>query len=92
VGVAARDLRASSLVGVALVTPIVLVGLVPRQVSPLAAAVSEFLPFVPAVRAFGAALFDAAPLSTALEASAHLALLTAALGAASLTLFRRFAR
>ena len=30
VGAAARDLRASSLVGVALVTPIVLVGLVPR--------------------------------------------------------------
>ena len=37
VGAAARDLRASSLVGVALVTPIVLVGLVPRAVSPLAA-------------------------------------------------------
>ena len=64
VGAAARDLRAASLVGVALVTPIVLVGLVPRQVSPLAAGVSELLPFTPAVRAFGAALFDAAPLST----------------------------
>ena len=49
VGAAARDLRAASLVGVALVTPIVLVGLVPRQVSPLAAGVSELLPFAPAV-------------------------------------------
>jgi hypothetical protein len=92
VGAAARDLRASSLVGVALVTPIVLVGLVPRQVSPLAADISEFLPFAPAARAFGAALFDAAPFSTALAGSAHLALLTAALGAASLGLFSRFQR
>ncbi len=57
VGAAARDLRAASLVGVALVTPIVLVGLVPRTVSPLAADVSEFLPFAPAARAFGATLF-----------------------------------
>ncbi len=47
VGAAARDLRASSLVGVALVTPIVLVGLVPRTVSPLAAGDLG----VPAVRA-----------------------------------------
>ena len=81
VGAAARDLRAASLVGVALVTPIVLVGLVPRKVSPLAADVSELLPFAPAARAFGAALFDSAPLSTALAASAHLLLLTAVLGA-----------
>jgi hypothetical protein len=92
VGAAARDLRASSLVGVALVTPIVLVGLVPRQVSPLAADISEFLPFAPATRAFGATLFDAAPISTALAGSGHLVLLTAALGAASLALFTRFAR
>jgi ABC-type multidrug transport system permease subunit len=90
VGAAARDLRASSLVGVALVTPIVLVGLVPRQVSPLAAGVSELLPFAPAVRAFGAALFDAAPLSTVFGGSAHLLLLTAVLAAASVALFRRF--
>jgi hypothetical protein len=92
VGAATRDLRASSLVGVALVTPIVLVGLVPRQVSPLAADVSELLPFAPAARAFGGALFDAAPLSTTLGGSAHLVLLTAALGAVSLGLFTRFAR
>ena len=35
--------------------------------------ISEFLPFAPAARAFGATLFDAAPLSTALAASGHLA-------------------
>jgi ABC-type multidrug transport system permease subunit len=92
VGAAARDLRAASLVGVALVTPIVLVGLVPRQVSPLAAGVSELLPFAPAVRAFGAALFDEAPLSTVFGGSGHLLLLTAILGGASVALFSRFAR
>jgi ABC-type multidrug transport system permease subunit len=90
VGAAARDLRASSLVGVALVTPIVLVGLVPRQVSPLAADVSELLPFTPAARAFGAALLDASPVSTVFAGSAHLVLLTAVLGAAALALFRHF--
>ena len=81
VGAAARDLRAASLVGVALVTPIVLVGLVPRKVSPLAADVSEFLPFAPAARAFGATLFDCGAALDALAASGHLLLLTAALGA-----------
>jgi ABC-type multidrug transport system permease subunit len=90
VGAAVRDLRASSLVGVALVTPLVLVGLVPRQVSPLAAQVSELLPFAPAARAFGATLFDAAPLSTMLWASGHLVLLSVALGGAAMALFRRF--
>ena len=53
------------------------------QVSPLAAGVSELLPFAPAARAFGATLFDAAPLTTALAASGHLLLLTAVLGAAT---------
>jgi ABC-type multidrug transport system permease subunit len=89
VGAAARDLRAASLVGVALVTPVVLVGLVPREVSPLAADVSELLPFAPAARAFGATLFDSAPIGTALGASAHLLLLAAVLSAATLALFRR---
>jgi hypothetical protein len=90
VGAAARDLRAASLVGVALITPIVLVGLVPREVSHLAAGISELLPFAPAARAFGATLFDAAPVSTVLAASAHLALLTAVLSTVALALFRRF--
>jgi hypothetical protein len=90
VGAAARDLRAASLVGVALITPIVLVGLVPREVSPLAANVSELLPFAPAARAFGATLFDSAPVATALAASAHLVLLTGALSALTLGLFDRF--
>jgi hypothetical protein len=92
VGAAARDLRAASLVGVALVTPIVLVGLVPREVSPLAADVSELLPFAPAARAFGSALFDSAPVGATLSASAHLLLLAAVLSAATLALFSRLSR
>ena len=90
VGAAARDLRAASLVCVALIMPIVLVGLVPREVSPLAADVSELLPFTPAARAFGAALFDSAPVSNALAASAHLLLLAIVLSGLTLALFTRF--
>ncbi len=67
-----------------------LVGLVPREVSPLAADVSEALPFAPAARAFGAALFDSAPISNALAASAHLLLLAVVLSAVTLALFTRF--
>jgi hypothetical protein len=89
VGAAARDLRAASLVGVALVTPIVLVGLVPREVSPLAADVSELLPFAPAARAFGATLFDSAPVTSVLAASGHLVLLTVVLSVATRALFSR---
>jgi ABC-2 family transporter protein len=92
VGAAARDLRAASLVGVALVTPIVLVGLVPREVSPLAADVSELLPFAPAARAFGSTLFDSAPVGAMLSASAHLLLLAGVLSAATLALFSRLSR
>ena len=72
VGAAARDLRAASLVGVALITPIVLVGLVPREVSPLAADVSELLPFAPAVRAFGARSSTRRRSRPCSRASAHL--------------------
>jgi hypothetical protein len=89
VGAAARDLRAASLVGVALVTPIVLVGLVPREVSPLAADVSELLPFAPAARAFGATLFDSAPVTSVFAASGHLVLLTVVLSVATRALFSR---
>ena len=69
-----------------------LVGLVPREVSPLAADISELLPFTPAARAFGAALFDSAPVSNALAASAHLLLLAVALSGLTLALFTRFQR
>ena len=83
VGAATRDLRVSSLIGVALVTPIVLVGLVPRQVSPLAADVSE----VAAVRSRRARLRRRdVRRGAALEGargSAHLLLLTALLAAVS---------
>jgi hypothetical protein len=71
------------------VTPIVLVGLVPRQISPLAAGFSELLPFTPAARGFGAALFDSAPVTTVIAASGHLMLLTAVLGVATRALFSR---
>jgi hypothetical protein len=45
-----------------------------------------------AARAFGATLFDSAPVTTTLAASAHLLLLAAVLSAATLALFSRLAR
>lgn len=60
-GTLAGEARTASLAAVLIVLPIVFVGLIPRQVFPLAGWVSDGLPFVHAVRFFGAALFDISP-------------------------------
>jgi ABC-2 type transport system permease protein len=60
-GALAGEARTASLAAVLIVLPIVFVGLIPRQVFPLAGWVSDGLPFVHAVRFFGAALFDINP-------------------------------
>ena len=60
-GALAGEARTASLAAVLLVLPIVFVGLIPRQVFPLAGWVSDGFPFVHAVRFFGAALFDISP-------------------------------
>ena len=60
-GALAGEARTASLAAVLIVLPIVFVGLIPRQVFPLAGWVSDGLPFVHAVRFFGAALFDISP-------------------------------
>lgn len=61
----AREARTASLVAVLVVLPIVFLGLVPREVVPVAAWVSEAFPFAHAVKLFGAALFDSSPWGTA---------------------------
>jgi ABC-type Na+ efflux pump permease subunit len=63
-GALAGEARTASLVAVLIVLPIVFVGLIPRQVFPLAGWVSDGLPFVHAVRFFGSALFDVSPWGT----------------------------
>jgi ABC-2 type transport system permease protein len=63
-GALARDARSASLVAVLVVMPIVFLGLVPREVSPAAAWVSDALPFTHAVRYFASSLYDASPWRT----------------------------
>ena len=63
-GALARDARSASLVAVLVVMPVVFVGLVPREVAPLAGWLSDGLPFVHAVRYFAASLYDASPWRT----------------------------
>src|SRR5204862_104731 len=63
-GALARDSRSASLVAVLVVMPVVFVGLVPREVAPVAGWLSDGLPFVHAVRYFAASLYDASPWRT----------------------------
>jgi len=60
-GAVAREARTASLLAVLLVLPVVFIGLVPRASLPFAYWISLFLPFVHAVRLFGAALYDTSP-------------------------------
>jgi ABC-2 type transport system permease protein len=61
IGGLAREARTASLVALLVVLPIVFLGLVPREVVPAAAWISEAFPFSHAARFFQAALFDADP-------------------------------
>lgn len=63
-GALARDARSASLVAVLVVMPVVFLGLVPREVAPVAGWVSDALPFVHAVRYFASSLYDTSPWST----------------------------
>lgn len=61
VGALARETRTASLIAVLVVMPIVFLGLVPREVAPVAGWLSDGLPFAHAVRYFSSALYDASP-------------------------------
>ena len=63
-GALARETRAASLVAVLVVMPVVFLGLVPREVAPVAGWLSDGLPFVHAVRYFASSLYDASPWRT----------------------------
>jgi len=60
-GALARETRTASLVAILVVMPIVFVGLVPREVAPVAGWLSDGLPFAHAVRYFSSALYDGSP-------------------------------
>jgi ABC-2 type transport system permease protein len=83
IGGLAREARAASLVAILIVLPIVFLGLVPRQIVPLAGWLSEPFPFVHAVRFFSSSLFDASPWGTLGREAAWLAGIAAAYSAAA---------
>jgi ABC-type multidrug transport system permease subunit len=64
VGALARESRTASLVGILVVLPVVFLGLVPREIVPVAAWISDAFPFAHAVRFFSAALYDRSPWET----------------------------
>ncbi len=79
-GALAREARAASLVALAIVLPIVFLGLIPREVAPVAGWISEGLPFVHAVRFFSAALYDLSPWGTLAREAGWLAAIGAIFG------------
>lgn len=88
-GAIAREARTASLVAVLVVMPIVFVGLVPKQVAPVAGWISDALPFVHAVRYFASSLYDARPWGTVLRELAWLVGLGAIFGAVGRVAARR---
>ncbi len=91
VGAIARESRTASLVGILVVLPVVFLGLVPREIVPAAAWISDAFPFAHAVRFYAAALYDRSPWSAVGRETAWLAGLGAAFGALARLSARRLA-
>jgi ABC-2 type transport system permease protein len=72
VGALARESRTASLVGILVVLPVVFLGLVPREIVPVAYWISDFFPFAHAVRFFASALYDGSPWGTVAREAAWL--------------------
>jgi ABC-type multidrug transport system permease subunit len=88
-GALAREARTASLVAVLVVMPIVFLGLVPREVAPVAGWISDALPFAHAVRYFASSLYDASPWRTVARELAWLFGLCLAFGALARLATRR---
>jgi ABC-type multidrug transport system permease subunit len=89
VGGLAREARTASLVAILIVLPIVFLGLVPREIVPVAGWISDAFPFVHAVRFFASSLFDTDPWATLGREAAWLAGLAAVYGAVARLAARR---
>jgi ABC-2 type transport system permease protein len=89
VGGLAREARTASLVAILIVLPIVFLGLVPREIVPLAGWLSDAFPFAHAVRFFASSLFDRRPWGTLGREAAWLVGLVAAYGALARLAARR---
>jgi ABC-type multidrug transport system permease subunit len=88
-GALARETRTASLVAVLVVMPIVFLGLVPKEISPLAGWISDALPFAHAVRYFSSSLYDGDPWRTVLRELAWLVGLGAVFGGLARVATRR---
>ena len=88
-GALAREARTASLVAVLVVMPVVFVGLIPREVAPVAGWVSDALPFAHAVRYFASSLYDSDPWGTVARELAWLVGLGAVFGGAARLATRR---
>src|SRR5438132_8900954 len=91
IGALAREARTASLVAVLVVMPIVFLGLVPSEIVPAAAWVSDALPFVHAVRFFSSSLYDPSPWGVVARQAAWLVGLGAVAGGLARVGMRRLA-
>ena len=89
IGALSGEARTASLVSLLVVLPIVFLGLVPREVFPLAGWISDALPFTHGVRLFSAALYDVSPWGSIAREAAWLVTLTAAYALATRVGMRR---
>jgi ABC-type transport system involved in cytochrome c biogenesis permease component len=89
VGALGRDARTASLVAILAVLPIVFLGLVPREVAPAAAYLSDAFPFAHGLRFFTSALFDLEPWQTLVREAAWLVGLALVYGLAARGAVRR---
>ena len=81
VGTLARELRTAAILALALVLPVIFLGIVRRELSLTAARISTAFPFAPSAHVFSDVLFVSAPLGGLVGGIAHLALLTLIFGA-----------
>jgi ABC-type multidrug transport system permease subunit len=89
VGTLARELRTAAILALALVLPMIFLGIVPHELSPTAATVSDVFPFAPSAHVFSDVLFVSAPLGGLASGLAHLFLLTLVFGGAARVVSRR---
>jgi ABC-2 type transport system permease protein len=82
-GALAREARTASLAALLVVLPIVFLGLVPKEIVPLAGWISDLLPFSHAVRFFSSALYDASPWGSVVREALWLCGLGLAFGVAA---------
>jgi len=91
IGALARESRAASLVAILVVLPVIFLGLVPKEIVPVAAWISDLFPFVHSVRFFASALYDGSPWSTIAREGAWLIGLAGLFGALARLSVRRLA-